>query len=397
MVPSSLSWTTAGSSYIPSSALTPLWLPERIFGNIHKVCSHQTQGSNLSSHCVSLRRNLTSLSLLVPNENDGYPENSLQWVCDNSHKGLRLPNRCSYHWLWDCAPSSELAYCHSASDSTHWPHSKLTVSLPSGKLVCVSCSVVSDSLQPQGLKSARLLCPWTCPGKNIGVGCHFLPQGIIPTQGLNPGLLHCRQILYHLSHQGSPPVEYSVSALTIQCNSTQETDSTSTFSSSPRIMVIVDLPTSCWVKQLWFLRLGSPNSSDRWTEFCLLSGLTEKGSHITHITGMHPAHACLPQSLSLRFTGASPGHNNRDKIYLQRDFSTSALVIFGSRSCFGCPFHCTMFSSIPGLTHQIPAAFLPHCKSWQSKLLQIYPNIHWGREWPWAKNYWPKSYKGHPG
>ena len=42
------------------------------------------------------------------------------------------------------------------------------------------------------------------PGKNTGVGCHALLHGIFPTQGSNPGLLHCRQILYHLSHQGSP-------------------------------------------------------------------------------------------------------------------------------------------------------------------------------------------------
>ena len=40
--------------------------------------------------------------------------------------------------------------------------------------------------------------------KNTGVGCHALLQGIFPTQGLNPGLLHCRWILYYLSHQGSP-------------------------------------------------------------------------------------------------------------------------------------------------------------------------------------------------
>ena len=55
--------------------------------------------------------------------------------------------------------------------------------------------------------------PWTVayqpppstdsPGKNIGVGCHFLLQGIFLTQELNPGLLHCRQTLYPLSHQGS--------------------------------------------------------------------------------------------------------------------------------------------------------------------------------------------------
>ena len=49
-----------------------------------------------------------------------------------------------------------------------------------------------------------LLCPWNFPGKSTGVGCHFLLQGIFPTQGLNPGLPHCRKMLYHLSHQGSP-------------------------------------------------------------------------------------------------------------------------------------------------------------------------------------------------
>ena len=42
------------------------------------------------------------------------------------------------------------------------------------------------------------------PYKNTGVGCQVLLQGIFPSQGLNPGLPHCRQILYHLSHQGSP-------------------------------------------------------------------------------------------------------------------------------------------------------------------------------------------------
>ena len=44
------------------------------------------------------------------------------------------------------------------------------------------------------------------PGKNTGVGCHALLQRIFPTQGSNPGLLHCRRILYHLSHQGSPRI-----------------------------------------------------------------------------------------------------------------------------------------------------------------------------------------------
>ena len=65
----------------------------------------------------------------------------------------------------------------------------------------VSRSVVSDSLRPHGLQPARLLCPWNSPGKNTGVGCLFLIQGIFPAQGSNLGFLHCRQILYHLSHQ----------------------------------------------------------------------------------------------------------------------------------------------------------------------------------------------------
>ena len=69
--------------------------------------------------------------------------------------------------------------------------------------LCVSCSVTSNSLQPHGLKPTRLLCPWDSPGKNTGVGCHSLLQGIFLTQGPNPSFLHCRQILYCLSHQGS--------------------------------------------------------------------------------------------------------------------------------------------------------------------------------------------------
>ena len=61
---------------------------------------------------------------------------------------------------------------------------------------------MSNSLQPYGLKPSRLFCPWNFPSKNTGVGSHSLLQGIFTTQGLNPGLLHCRQILYCLSHQG---------------------------------------------------------------------------------------------------------------------------------------------------------------------------------------------------
>ena len=60
-----------------------------------------------------------------------------------------------------------------------------------------SRSVVSDSLRPNGLYT------WHSPGQNTGVGSCFLLQGIFPTPGLNPGLPHCRRILYQLSYQGS--------------------------------------------------------------------------------------------------------------------------------------------------------------------------------------------------
>ena len=64
-----------------------------------------------------------------------------------------------------------------------------------------SGSVMSDSLRPPWLYS-----PWNSPGQNPGVGNLSLLQGIFPIQGSNPGLWHCRQILYQLSHEGSPRI-----------------------------------------------------------------------------------------------------------------------------------------------------------------------------------------------
>ena len=71
--------------------------------------------------------------------------------------------------------------------------------------VCVlSRSVVSQSVTLWTAAHQTPLCQWNFSGMNTGVGFHFLLQEIFPTQGLNPGLLHCRQILYSLSHQASP-------------------------------------------------------------------------------------------------------------------------------------------------------------------------------------------------
>ena len=64
-----------------------------------------------------------------------------------------------------------------------------------------SHSVMSDSLQPQGLYS-----PWNSPGQNTGMGSLSLLQGIFPSQRSNLGLLYCRRFLYQLSHKGSPRI-----------------------------------------------------------------------------------------------------------------------------------------------------------------------------------------------
>ena len=74
----------------------------------------------------------------------------------------------------------------------NWEFRKLEISSPGwavSKWKSLSYPILCNSF----------ICPWNSPGKNIGVGYHSLLQGIFPTQGSNPGLLLCRQILYHLS------------------------------------------------------------------------------------------------------------------------------------------------------------------------------------------------------
>ena len=69
-------------------------------------------------------------------------------------------------------------------------------------VVTQSCQTLCDPMDCSSPGSS--LCSWNFPGKNTGVVSHSLLQGIFLTQGSNPGLPHCRQVLYHLSHQGSP-------------------------------------------------------------------------------------------------------------------------------------------------------------------------------------------------
>ena len=66
--------------------------------------------------------------------------------------------------------------------------------------VAQSCPTLCNHM---GCSLTRLLCLWNYSGKSIGVGCLFLLQAVFPTQGSNPDLPHCRQTLYHMSHQWS--------------------------------------------------------------------------------------------------------------------------------------------------------------------------------------------------
>ena len=69
-------------------------------------------------------------------------------------------------------------------------------------VVAQSCPALCD---PTDCSPPGSSVHWDSPGQNAGVGCQALLQGIFPTQGSNPGLAHCRRILYRLSHQGSLP------------------------------------------------------------------------------------------------------------------------------------------------------------------------------------------------
>ena len=93
---------------------------------------------------------------------------------------------------------------------------------------------MSESLQLHGLYS-----PWNSPGQNTGVGSVSLLQGIFPTQGLNPGLPHGRQILYQLSHKGSPVtymwnLKYGINELIYEMEADSQTQKTDMVTKSER-------------------------------------------------------------------------------------------------------------------------------------------------------------------
>ena len=124
-------------------------------------------------------------------EQDGQPTNKPvhygQVICEKGGKNIQWrKDKLFSRWCWEnwTAPCKRM---------------KQIQSLTSYESERVSCSVILNSLRSHGLYLARFLYPWNSPGKNTGVGCHSHLQGIFLTQGYNPGLLHCRHILYQLS------------------------------------------------------------------------------------------------------------------------------------------------------------------------------------------------------
>ena len=149
------------------------------------------------------------------------------WTCLDSNFQGRLPATSGKHWWCHCNPLKDRKSCTSpdicsvqslptvqksieqndtfffncTDDSAAtcclvnivnmWESSKSSKSLVVvlGKTSVLSCSVVPNFDATHGLRPVRLLCPRLCPGKNTGAGCHFLLQGILPTQGSNPSLL----------------------------------------------------------------------------------------------------------------------------------------------------------------------------------------------------------------
>ena len=117
------------------------------------------------------------------------------WDSDHLHRCWLF----SWYLFWRCLiPLSSCSYFYNNKAGPDESHCAVLC------LVAYSCPTLCkfmDCSPPGSLVHGE------SPGKNTAGGCYTFLQGIFPTQGLNPGLPHCRQILYHLSHQGNPRIK----------------------------------------------------------------------------------------------------------------------------------------------------------------------------------------------
>ena len=112
----------------------------------------------------------------------------------------RLPLPAAFTWYMNSAGKKIPSPCHLGLPSSGHQSLKCCA-VPC--LVTQSCGTLCN-LMDCSLPESSV--HGDSPGKNTGLGCHALLQRIFPTQGLNPGLPHCGQFLYCLSHQGSPRI-----------------------------------------------------------------------------------------------------------------------------------------------------------------------------------------------
>ena len=149
----------------------------------------ESSWSGDQTHVPCIRRQILNYWTTREVPQAGFLKESISWRYVLCLAAKTWPTLCD---SMDCSPPDSSVhgiFLHCQADSlplnlreAQWRHTDSE-----------NYSVVSDSLQPHGLYS-----PWNSSGQNTGVGSHSLLQGIFPTQGSNPGLPHCRQILYQL-------------------------------------------------------------------------------------------------------------------------------------------------------------------------------------------------------
>ena len=176
------------------------------FTSVNAILSYPPSSSLTSSEWPFLNKltNIKLLALWILRMQPRICLSTLLWTIFQLWiitKKLRQRSCCLQHSL--------LQHLSSTRHLVFLPGEPLWTEEPSGlqgerkkKNEDVSCSVVSDSCDPMDCSPPSSSVHGDSPGKNTRVGNHSLHQGIFPTQGWNLGLQHCRQILYHLSHQG---------------------------------------------------------------------------------------------------------------------------------------------------------------------------------------------------
>ena len=153
---------------------------------------------SIEQHCVSSK----DMKGICTPENANNVAGEIEFILKEQIIRIQIWNTSKNKWIKVCDSQLPRSEKESKILVCLLRQTVLLYSKSCSKLYSYSCSVMSSSLWPHGL-----LCLWDFPGKNTGVGCHTLLQGIFPTQGSNLSLLwllHWQADSLPLSHLGSP-------------------------------------------------------------------------------------------------------------------------------------------------------------------------------------------------